>query len=304
MALFNINNDGSRELSDITGQWYASSQYSLISTEVDLALGDVAARIGKAVVEAAERDYQERKYSPLVKAVQLPVACLAIMRYMKLATLSHEQTGRKVKMDDNEKIPFEWMVDRDDQAMRERYYRAMDALYRYLQDNDVPEWVASGKTAAALGSIVRTIQEFEAVYPLDGSYYVYYMLQDLVVEAQNSRLKAFLGDIWPTVADGSADPAVCALARKVAILSAIIIAGERWSLQVFPIDIARRFSPSYQGNRATAQATKDEIEWYLSKLRSQLSSAYSELGELTRPVSAEPALIPENDRKRKYFTTV
>ena len=69
------------------------------------------------VTEAAEA-YDEDEKPELVAAVRLPVACLALMRYAKLSSVSHESTGRKVKIDDNERSPYEWQIDRDDRAMR------------------------------------------------------------------------------------------------------------------------------------------------------------------------------------------
>ena len=137
MILFNKDGRGSEELENITGQWYASSPYRLIRTEIDFAIREVRGRVGDAVMEAASDAYQSGSDEALLNAVRLPVAFLAIMRYAALSSVSHESTGRKVKMDDNEKMPFEWMVDRDDRAMRERYYRALDALYSYLEENKV-----------------------------------------------------------------------------------------------------------------------------------------------------------------------
>lgn len=303
MALFNIIRDGSAELEELTGQWYASSPYKLISTEVDFAVRDLRERVGDAVVSAAERAYETGDNDELVMAVRLPVACLALMRYMALATLSHEATGRKVKMDDNEKIPFEWMVDRDDRAMRERYYRALDALYGYLEAGKAPEWLETGRKAGPC--VVRDMAEFETVYPIEGSHYVYHMLRDLVLEAQDSELAPFLGDAWPSVLDGTASPRVMSLSRKVAVLSAVAMAGERWSLEVFPLTIARRFAPTYQGNRAGDKATTDEIDWYVGKLKAQKAAALTELREVLSPGTlAGTGLLPENDRRKKYFTTV
>ena len=42
MDLFNRNRDGSKELEDLTGQWYASSPFRLIETEIRFATDEVA----------------------------------------------------------------------------------------------------------------------------------------------------------------------------------------------------------------------------------------------------------------------
>ena len=93
------------------------------------------------------------------------------------------------------------------------------------------------------------------------------------------------------------------LARRAAILSAVATAGTRWTLEVFPLEIARRFSPTYQGNRANRAATIEEIDWYLGNLKEEIDDAMEDLGEELSESKVEPKLIPQNDRRNKFFTT-
>lgn len=301
--LFNKDGKGPEELEALTGQWYASSPYRIIASEIDFAERDLDSRVGSAVIDLAAGKYAAGETGGIVDAVRLPVACLAVLRHSALASVSHEATGRKVKMDENEKMPFEWMIDRDDRAMRERYYRALDALYAYLNDNAVPEWTSSEIYGTLRKSIVCTMADFEAVYPIAGSYYVYYMLQGLVIEAQDAFLQPMMGDKWSAVLDGSADASLAALSRRIVILSALITAGERWSLEVFPLEIARRYAPSYQGNRASSSATTAEIDWYIKKLESQRKQATNRLALMLDSSASGAAILPENSPRRKFFTT-
>lgn len=305
MTLFDKMGKGSEELSRLTGSWYASEPYPSIQSEVNFAIDELCEIVGEEVVAAAEKAYLDGVDSDLVAAVRMPVACLAVMRHASLSVVSHEATGRKVKMDENEKMPFEWMVDRDDLAMRERFYRAMDSLYYFLDKSQMPEWLASGKVRDTEESVVKTVREFEAVYPLDGSRYAFHLFLPLVIEAQREELEPFVGEAWVSVADGTADEKLIRLVRKAAVLSAVITAGERWSLAAFPLSIARRYSPTYQGNRASNAATTDEIDWYLNRLKAQKSDALTDIREVLSPGSAAKAnLLPKNDRRNKYFTTV
>ena len=64
----------------------------------------------------------------ILVAVQRAVAFLAISRYARLTGLSHGDTGRKIKTDDNEKIPFEWMIDRDPET-EHRHTSHLFAVY-------------------------------------------------------------------------------------------------------------------------------------------------------------------------------
>ena len=73
MILFNKDGRGSEELENITGQWYASSPYRLIRTEIDFAIREVRGRVGDAVMEAASDAYQSGSDEALLNAVRLPV---------------------------------------------------------------------------------------------------------------------------------------------------------------------------------------------------------------------------------------
>ena len=93
MRLFNKDDRGSIELEDLTGQWYASSPYRAISTEIDFAVREVQNRVGMEVMNLAVEAYQKGEDMELANAVRMPVAFLAIMRYASLSTVSHESTG-------------------------------------------------------------------------------------------------------------------------------------------------------------------------------------------------------------------
>lgn len=79
MDLFNRNRDGSKELEDLTGQWYASSPFRLIETEIRFATDEVARLVSLEVVKEAAEAYDEDEKPELVAAVRLPVACLAVV---------------------------------------------------------------------------------------------------------------------------------------------------------------------------------------------------------------------------------
>lgn len=307
--LFNRDGNGSVELQQITGIFSASTDYSVISSEIDDATRKVAELVGKDVVKKAEDYYYngELETNQLVSAVRQAVAILAVFRYSKNNLISHGDTGAKIVVDQNEKIPFEWMVDRDQQAQLERWYRTMDALYKVLEDTEDPSWMDSEIRNVYKGSIVRSLMEFERVYPVDGSYYVYYMLQNLVIEAQ-PKIRRMIGQkVWDEMVGddpGETQKALLPLCRRYAILSALITTVRRWNLEVFPIAIARRFAPTYQGNRSSQVALKEEMDAFVEGIEGQLEGIREEIAEELQ--EGNPAsgfdLMPKGDRRNKYFS--
>lgn len=307
--LFDKVQNGSEELNSLTGQWFASTPFYLIRTEIDFAAQELGSVVGSEVVEAAEKAYLGGTDPDFVDAVRLPVAFRAIARYAQLSGVSHEGTGRKVKMDDNEKMPFEWMIDRDDRAMLDRYYRALDALYRYLEKNEVASWMSSPIRALTGRCIVRNLNEFERFYPVDGSQYAWHLFVPLVVDAQENVVEPFVGaEIWERIlaADGSDDATALRLRSRAALLAvliALVTAARRWSLDILPLSVARRFSPSYQGNRESRAAETKEIDWFIDKTNAQIAQVKDELKKLAG-ASGEAELLPKNDPANKFATVV
>lgn len=307
--LFDKIQNGSEELNSLTGQWFASTPFYLIRTEIDFAAQELGSVVGSEVVEAAEKAYLGGTDPDFVDAVRLPVAFRAIARYAQLSGVSHEGTGRKVKMDDNEKMPFEWMIDRDDRAMLDRYYRALDALYRYLEKNEVASWMSSPMRALTGRCIVRNLNEFERFYPVDGSQYAWHLFVPLIVDAQENVVEPFVGaEIWERIlaADGSDDATALRLRSRAALLAvliALVTAARRWSLDILPLSVARRFSPSYQGNRESRAAETKEIDWFIDKTNAQIAQVKDELKKLAG-ASGEAELLPKNDPANKFATVV
>ena len=322
--LFNKENNGSVELNRLTGTFAAAANYDLIEQEILFATNEVAGLVGNDVIEEASNQYLSGVIpkpgghgiilptvilnQEFVDAVRLPIAVLAVSRWVQRTTLTHGNSGRKVKADDNEKVPFSWMLDRDDQAMTEQYYRSLDALYTYLEANSVPEWEESGKKRAFDGSLVKSLPELEAIYPIDGSYFLYYRLQSLVLEIQEMRLRGFLGKKWADITAEEVaedDRNLLNLARRYAVLKALTVAVRRWSLEAFPLKIARRFSPSYQGNTQSAAATMKEIDWFVGNIEQQLKEIQDLMtAEMNGGESGWEgnALVPPGCRRDKFYS--
>ena len=170
--------------------------------------------------------------------------------------------------------------------------------------------------------IVKSLGDFETVYPIDHSYYTYFLLLPLIVECQQLTVRPAVGEKWEDLVSGngtgdSSSPrslgmtesrngneGLLRLAVRVAVLLAVATAVERWSLEVFPLSIARRFNPTYQGNRASDKASTAEMEWAVGKLRRQADEALNELLSAVNgdgnPYEGYP-LLPRNDRRNKFF---
>ncbi len=308
MKLFDKYERGSLELMQLTGNFQANNNFASIQGEIKMATLEVERSIGHSLLERASSHYKSDEYGAstiddmLVEKIQLPIAMLAMCNHFQQNIVSHETDGRKVKSSQDEKMAWEWMLDRDDKAMRDKYYRSLDALYYWLEYQNIEEWNDSPLKSLIKSSIVKSIDEFEAVYPIDRSYYTYLMLQTLVTEIQESRLIPICGDKWKDILEGNGEySSKNRIARRYAILLAVATAVERWSIGIFPQSITRRFTTTYQGNRSSSLATNNEIDKYLINLRRQADEALSEFKRDISSSTEEYSLTPDNDPSNKFF---
>ena len=305
--LFNKDNNGSTELYELSGIFQASTRFLSIAAEIDAATREVSAIVGRKLIASVEKIYAKNVPTPdekvLLDMLRRPIAYLAIGMHAKLSGISHGETGRKNKVDDNEKIAFQWQIDRDDQELRERYIRSLDTLVSYLTFTGNAEWNASATAKLAAGSIVKDIAQLEAVYPIEHSWYTFYMLLPLIIEAQGSRITALVGESrMEALVAGTESEAIASPARRAAILRALITAAERWSLSVFPVAVARQFAPSYQGAKEKSAATMEEIKWSLGLLRKQLEDAERDVKIAVAEYSPSDRMFPDNRPENKFFT--
>lgn len=305
--LFNKDNNGSTELYELSGIFQASTRFLSIAAEIDAATREVSAIVGRELIASVEKIYAKNVPTPdekvLLDMLRRPIAYLAIGMHAKLSGISHGETGRKNKVDDNEKIAFQWQIDRDDQELRERYIRSLDTLVSYLTFTGNAEWSASATAKLAAGSIVKDIAQLEAVYPIEHSWYTFYMLLPLIIEAQGSRITALVGESrMEALVAGTESEAIASPARRAAILRALITAAERWSLSVFPVAVARQFAPSYQGAKEKSAATMEEIKWSLGLLRKQLEDAERDVKIAVAEYSPSDRMFPDNRPENKFFT--
>ena len=304
--LFNKDGKGNEELHALSGNFQSGDKFTAIQAEIDAATRHVSGIVGPEVIKKASDLYVKMNITAaeaeFVDMVRRPIAFLAISNYSKATIVSHGKTGRRMVVADSEKIPFEWMIDRDDREMRERYYRALDALFTYLSEEDSQEWKFSDACVKSKTCLVMNLAQMEEVYPVNHSQYTYFTMLPLLLEKQKVLCGLVGQDNWERIVEDEAGK-LHAPARKFIVLKALVAALKRWSIAVFPTEVARQFAPSYQGNRENRTATTEEIEWTISKLEEEIADAQAELlTELDgNPYGFFP-LIPKNDPRKKYFT--
>lgn len=303
--IFNRDNNGSKELRDLTGNYYANNDFDKIITDIELAAEEVSGLIGAELYKKVEEWYREKKENgdqELIKKVQRPIALLATLRMYQKNDLSHEDDGRKFKIatDNSEKLPWEWQLDRDDARHMEDYYKAVDALIRYLNTSDVKEWKESRTYKMSQLLLIRSGVDFDIYFPIDKSERTFMLLLPFIKEAQLLYVKKAYGNGWDALLKLEESNEMHFAACKAVTLLGMSIALRRMQLKIIPAGVIRGYvsaSGAMDSDPASIEDIKLLSEW-------MKDDAMVWIDEMKKARDGGPVtynLLPENDKHNKYM---
>lgn len=344
--LINKSGNGAEELQQLTSSYYANNDFDRASTlwileetkMTSLVGGDLMAR---ALAHYNSSSYQkpspsteEARNDKLVQLLQIPIAYRTTLRYYQLNTVSHETSGRKVKLDrDNESMAWEWMIDRDDAAQLRMANETTDMLITWLETNKIAEWMNSDNRKASRELFINSAVLFARAYPMsDESQSFYYTVVPFLREIQNIVLKKALGihytpllQRWTSVqpddsGSGSAEEGIPSLdeeleefytklliyVQTVQPLLAMVIAVKRLSLQVMPEGVMQHFKSMVQSRSASQIPLPDAVQMHADNLDKDAREILDDMKVLIRstdPTAGVYKIIPDNDPNAKFART-
>ena len=291
--------NSSEELRQLTGNYYANNDFSKVVGDIEQATEELAELVGEKVMEkAAGRDDAE-----LLKKVQRPIAILATLRLYRKNDLSHEDDGRKFKVstDGTDKLPWEWQLDRDDAMHLEEYYRAVDALIRYLNKTNLQEWTESDTYIETQKLIIRSGRELNRYFPTEGSERLYLMLVPFIREVQMRTVSRAYGEKWPELLQekGTETEAHYAASMAVALL-AMSAALRRLPLRLFPMGVVQGYLAE-NGMKGSRVPSLDDVARTTAWMAGDGEHWLDEMKRARDGSAPDYQLLPENDRRNKYM---
>lgn len=209
--LFNKRGNGTEELRKFIGFLYSDTHYENLEMDVLTATEDIQEIVSESVINAAESHYNSEDYltgkddntkllDKLVASVQLPIALFSIYSFMKSADVSHQDTGRKVKISaENEKIPFQWMLERDDRETLKKANKALDRLITFLDKNIDKEpisttWKTSEECKKSKRLMINSAKDFDAIFPIDRSRQFFIRISSFILETERKFILPIIGE--------------------------------------------------------------------------------------------------------------
>tara|TARA_R110002020_G_scaffold475112_1_gene708629 strand:+ start:19422 stop:20444 length:1023 start_codon:yes stop_codon:yes gene_type:complete len=339
--LFNKSSNGAVELRALTSSFYKNNDYSKIATQITLAEQELIKLVGQAVYNRANAHYNSASYqkeSPsaaealndeLVRLMQMPIAYKATYEYYQLNLVSHEDTGRKVKVDEkNEKMAWEWMLDRDDEAQLRLGNRTADLLIDWLESNNIAEWMDSNSRLLLRSLFVNSTELFHDAYPIDVSKRFFFTVLPFNKEVQTILMRKALGSLyepllayWKSEGLGSStegglpsmdeelnefyDSLILQL-QKIIPMKVMVLASKRLSIQFLPDSVVQHFKSMLPSRGATAVPLDEVIRRYQVMMEGDISVMLDDMKKLIQSANPEAGiypLLPENSECNKYMRT-
>lgn len=299
--------NSTQELRELTGNYYANNDYSKIAGDIELATEELAGIVGEGVIRLAEEQLENAgNNETLLRKVQRPIALLATLRMYQKNDLSHEDDGRKFKVstDNGEKLPWEWQLDRDDALHLEEYYRAVDALIRFLNKTKEKVWTDSEQYRQSKGLIIRSGAELNRYFPIDRSERMYLLLVPFIREAQRMKVIRAYGTGWENLLaetdNGTADESTAHYAACMATaLYAFATALRRLPLRVFPSGVIRGYIAK-NGIASSQAATLDDVVRAAEWMEDDATVYLDDMKRARDGSMAEYSFLPQNHHKNKY----
>lgn len=326
--LFNKDDQhkGTDELKKLTGFLYASVNFDNIKTDVQLQEEAMIELIGYDVFNRARNYYQSEDFDPdgeelndqLVQHMRLPIAYYAIHAYQAHTDVSHSGDGRKIKIDsDQEKLPWEWMLHRDDEATLNKAHKTTDRLIAFLEKNedDIAEWKNSDAQKAARSLFINNAKQFDDIFPIDKSRRFFLHIIPFIREAERKHLRPVLADLFDTIKDAikTGDftdyEDTLAYIRVPVAYFALSIAVQRLSVQILPNGIFQEYVSERLTQKAKqvadtavrkevgkalfddAQLELRSLAEYLNKLDAEAAGEEFDTPDMTRHINYNDKIV-------------
>ncbi|MHA3788332.1 DUF6712 family protein [Flavobacterium hauense] len=286
--------NGSTELKALLGFIDADIKFEKIKSDVTSATKEVVKLMGKEVYDKVIDIYTDSSTDEdeldLLYNTRYPIAIRAYMLLAPSNDIAHTSNGRKMRSDTNEKQAFEWMLDRDNENLERRYYRALDDLIEYLDEN-VEEWKESDAYKKSHSLFIRTTDEFNDFFRIE-SRLMLLKLEPGIRQCEQNEILPRLGtdkfeELKGKVKDGSDlsadEKKLLNLVKEACVYYSLSWAMMRLSVQLFPEGVLQAYTSDRMTTKGKLPSVNIEPEAARLAFASDASVVVKKIEDLLSP---------------------
>jgi hypothetical protein len=322
-----ITSEGNKELKSLLGFIDADLSLKNLLPDIITATNDVIDLVGQEVYKKAIEAYNNGDFDETDKdfifAIRYPIAVNAYRLYSPSNDVAHTNNGRKMRQDEGEKLPFQWMLDNDNAALEKRYYRALDDLIKFLDRSKVETeltttlysiWTNSDAFKATHDLFIRTVKEFDDVFPINSRLLLiklapgisdceqYEIRPRVSVEKLNTLKSALKSNT--AIADAT-DKELIRLIRKASVAYSFAWAMPRLSVQLYPEGVLQHVTSDMASTRGAKPALKNETQDARQAWENDYKRVLTDIEKLLEPapiIDSTINVIPDQMFGDKYMS--
>lgn len=318
---------GSTELKELLGFIDADLKLKNLIPDIITATNDVIDLVGDEVYKKAIECYNNGTISAddkaFIFAIRYPIAINAYRLYAASNDLAHTSNGRKMRLDENQKQAFEWMIDRDNAALEKRYYRALDDLIKFLDRSKVDDeltttlysiWTNSDAFKATHNLFIRTVADFDKYFTIS-SRLLLIKLAPAISDCEQYKIRPRVGAeklnvLKQALKENTAitdanDLELIRLIQKASVLYSLSWAMPRLSVQLYPEGVLQHVTSDRATTRGAKPTLKNETQEAAQAFQSDFDLVMLEIEKLLEvpaPIDTNVKLLPETMYGDKYIS--
>jgi hypothetical protein len=282
-----------KEIKEVLPVIDADLKFAKIKPDIITATNEMIRLLGKEFYDTICEAYNngENENEHLIYCVRYPILIKAYSLFAPNNDIAHTPNGRKMRNDEDEKLPFQWMLDSDNEAWQKRYYRALDDMLQYLDENE--EWRTSEAYKNANALFIRTTDEFDRYFTIE-SRYILIKLMPGIRQCEQREIRSRIGktrfDALKIATEplSDADEILLELIREACVFYAMAWAMTRLNISIFPEGVLQAYTSDRDTTKIKRPAQKLEATAAEKAFRSDAEEVFLRIEDFIKPAPPEP----------------
>ncbi len=216
----------SRQAKERLGFVDADLSFARMESALHVATSEIADIISEEKYEEIRTAESETEFSRLV---QHAILLRALIIYVPTSDLAFTNRGRKLRTDDHDGTPWQWMLDANSAALDDLYYLHLNGLLKHMFSHGIPVNVEKFNHKELL---VASLNDFEKHFNIRGSYWLYLNLLPALQECEELELLPRIQSVTEPDFLGMKN-----IAQKICVYYAMDWGLRRLNVQLFPKNV-------------------------------------------------------------------
>lgn len=249
---------GTQELKEHLGFLDVDIKFKNLKGKIIVATNDVIDIIGKSTYDLCVAEYQKpdtdsTKNTDFIFAVRNAIAIQGYRKYAPHNDLGHTNQGRIARLEENQKAPYQWQINKDNEALEKSYYEALDSLLIFL-DIEIEAWKETDEYKKTQDLFIKNTKEFDDIFPIGKSRLVFLKVAPGLKRCEDEHIISRVGkDLFNQLkADDAEHIDLIKKIKEATVFYGMAWALRRYSAQLFPNGVVQ----NYKSDRLTTNASK------------------------------------------------